>query len=163
MSKPMSPKPTSELIHNASETTVKRTIILDEDLIGGEMLRRLLNVLGYESFVMTGMSAALDVLRASAEPLAVFFDVEAYGETLDGASYTCLIGALLNEPALAQRHIYSVISSSADDVEAALGKTLAHLNIPVLSKPCDAQTIAGLLARAQPSMAPQPTPLYGLN
>ena len=153
----------SELVRNARGVAVKRSIILDEDRTGGELLRGMLNALGYESFLLTSVRSALGALRASAEPFAVFFDVEAYDETLDGEGYACLIGALLNEPALAQRHIYCVVSSSAGDVEAVLGKTLARLSIPILSKPCDTQTIAGLLARAQPRVAPLPMPQCGLN
>jgi CheY-like chemotaxis protein len=142
----------SDLIHYQPADSVRLALILDDDPAGGPALRRALGAMGYEARLMTDASAALDVLRANTETVAVFFDVEAYGETLDGEDYACVIGALLREPALAQRHIYGVISSTADDVETALGKTLARLGTPVFSKPFDVATLAGYLAQARHRM-----------
>ncbi len=137
---------------------VKAALILDDDVTESGKLRRLLDTLGYDARVMTDANAALDALHASAEPIAVFFDVEAYGETLDGQGYTFLIGALLEDPELARRHIYAIISSTADDVEWALGKALDRLNAPVFSKPCAATAVETYLALARGRMIPPPPP-----
>ncbi len=137
---------------------VKVALILDDDAAGSGALRHTLVTLGYDARVMTDAEAALDALRASAEPVALFFSVEAYGATLDGQSYTYLIGTLLEDPALAQRHIYAVISYTADDVEWALGKALDRLNAPVFPKPCSASALETYLALVRGRMAPPPPP-----
>lgn len=136
---------------------MRMAIILDDNGASSERLRRTLGALGYQAQVVTDASVALRALRASAAPLAVFFNVEAYGETLDGESYVSMIGALLNDPELARRHLYAVISSTADDVEVTLGKTLARLETPILGKPCDPATLAAHLARTRAERAPTDT------
>lgn len=126
---------------------VKTALILDDDSSEDNALRRMLGELGYETQVVTDASEALDVLRASADPIALLFDVEAYEETLDGRGYVTLIGALLEDPALAQRHIFAAISSSPEEVEWTLGKALARLHTPIFGKPCAATLEAYLTAR----------------
>lgn len=137
---------------------VTLALILDDDVAGSDALRQTLGVLGYEARVMTDADAALDMLRMSPTPIAMFFDVEAYGATLDGHSYAFLIGALLGDPALAHRHIFAVISSTADDVEWALGKALDRLGAPVFSKPCAASALETYLTMARKREIPPAPP-----
>ncbi|HEX9035417.1 MAG TPA: response regulator [Ktedonobacterales bacterium] len=122
--------------------------ILDDDRAAGEALRGTLGALGYQVTALSDAAMTLAALRASEERAALFFAVEAYGETLDGQGYASLIGALLEDPALARRHVFAVISSSAEDVDWTLGKALARLNTPVFSKPCDAATLDAFLSVA---------------
>jgi CheY-like chemotaxis protein len=146
-------------IRGRVEGPITVALILDDDAASSEALRRMLAALGYEAHVITDADAALDALRVSDTPMAVFFDVEAHGATLDGHSYAFLIGALLGDPALAHRHIYAVISSTADDVEWALGKALDRLGAPVFRKPCAATALETYLALARgrpvPPVAPE--------
>ncbi len=137
---------------------VKVALILDDDVTGSGALQRTLGSLGYEARVMTDASAALDSLRTSVEPMALFFDVEARGATLDGQSYAFLIGALLGDPSLAQRHVFAVISSTADDVDLALGKTLNRLGAPVFDKPCAPRALEAFLTLARGRLTPPAQP-----
>lgn len=145
-------------IHVRVEGPVTVALILDDDAAGSEELRRTLGALGYEAHVITDTDAALDALRVSDTPMAVFFNVEAHGATLDGHGYAFLIGALLGDPALAHRHIYAVISSTADDVEWALGKALDRLDAPVFRKPCAATALETYLALARGRPMPPASP-----
>jgi CheY-like chemotaxis protein len=138
---------------------VKIVLILDDDAVGSEALQHTLDTLGYRTRVMSDADAALDTLRTSPEPVALFFDVEAPGGTLDGQSYTVLIGKLLEDETLASRHIYAVISSSAGEVEWALGKALDRLGAPVFSKPCAATALETYLALARGRMRPPSPPV----
>lgn len=141
---------------------VKVVLILDDDVAGRGALRRTLDSLGYEARVMSDAGAALDALRTSVEPIALFFDVEARGATLDGQGYARLIGALLEDPPLAQRHVFAVISSTADDVDLTLGRTLNRLGAPVFDKPCSPHALEAYLALArgramEPALSPVAT------
>jgi hypothetical protein len=137
---------------------VKVALILDNDPTGSGALWQTLNALGYEARVVSDVDVALDTLRASEEQAAVFFNVEAYGATLDGQSYAFLIGALLSDSELAHRHIYAVISATADDVEWALGKALDRLGAPVFRKPCPATAIEAYLTLAGGKTPPSSVP-----
>ena len=132
---------------------VKMALILDDDLTAREALRHTLDTLGYQTQVASDVDVALDVLRASADTIALFFDVEAYEATLDGRDYVSLIGSLLEDRTLAHKHIFAVISSTPEDVEWTLGKALARLNITILRKPCAAPTIEAYLAMARGQLA----------
>jgi CheY-like chemotaxis protein len=145
-------------IRDRVEGPVTEALILDDDAAGSEDLRRTLGALGYDAYVITDANAALDTLQVSDAPMAVFFNVEAHGSTLDGHSYAFLIGALLGDPSLAHRHIYAVISSTADDVEWALGKALDRLGAPVFRKPCAATALATYLALARGRPIPPTAP-----
>lgn len=147
-----------DTIREQAAGPVKMALILDDDAAGSGALRRTLDALGYQVGVMTNANAALDALRASEEPVAVFFDVEAYEATLDGRGYAFLIGALLEDPELAHRHIFAVISSTADDVEWTLGKALDRLDAPVFSKPCSASALETFLIVAHGRVVPTPLP-----
>jgi hypothetical protein len=104
------------------------------------------------------LDVALDVIRASAEPLAVFFDVEAPHETLAGDDFAGLIGSLLNERALVSKHIFAAISRMPRDVEITLGKVLNRLEIPLFAKPCDVVAIEHHLAHAAECQHAYPVP-----
>ncbi len=135
---------------------VKVVYILDEDRGASEALCDLLARSGYQTRMLGATAEALAALRASDGPCALFFNVEAYGQTLDGRGFASLIGALLEDPALARSHIFAVISSTPEDVEWALGKLLARLGAGVIGKPCDACTIEAYLTLAGRHGAQQP-------
>lgn len=127
---------------------VQTVYILDEDAAASEALCAALIRDGYRAQALGDAVEALATLRASDDPCALFFEVEAYGATLDGRGFASLIGALLQDPALARSHILAVMSSTPDDVEWTLGKSLARLGARVIGKPCDISRIEALLALA---------------
>lgn len=142
-----------DIMQNQPGRLAKTAIVLDDDSRASATLRRMLQTLGYETQALTDALVALDAVRASDEPVALFFDVEAYGETLDGRGYSSLIGALLADPALTRKHVFAITSATADDVEWTLGKVLDRLDMPVFSKPYDAFSIESYLTFAhQPLM-----------
>lgn len=144
-----------DLMQNQPGQFAKTAIVLDDDIRASATLRRMLQTLGYETQALTDAGVALDTVRASEKPVALFFDVEAYGETLDGRGYSSLIGVLLADPALARKHVFAITSATADDVEWTLGKVLDRLDMPVFSKPYDAFSIESYLTLArQPLMQP---------
>jgi hypothetical protein len=135
---------------------VKVVFILDEDTTASAALREEFARLGYPAQTFDNASEALDALRASDECAVLFFDVEAYRETLDGRGFASLIGALLQDPALLRSHHFAAISSTPDEVGWALGKALERLGAPILSKPCCSSTLEGYLALVDPHFLWQP-------
>jgi hypothetical protein len=119
----------------------KKAYILDADINGSARLRWALAGLGYKAEVTEDLGAALDELRASPEPAVVLFDIEAPGETLGGGDYARLVGALLEDRALARRHLFAAVSHTPDEVEITLGKVLGRLQIPLFAKPCNLDAI----------------------
>lgn len=130
------------------QASMKRALILDRDVSGNARLRWALSELGYQVEMAEDLNAALSAIRASAEPLAVFFNIEAPRETLDGEDFADMLGALLSERALRNQHIFAAISNTPLDVEMILGKILDRLEIPLFAKPCDVVAIEGYLALA---------------
>lgn len=126
----------------------RRALILDRDHGGDVKLRWALAGLGYQVDITDDLDTMLDIIRASAEPITVFFDVEAPRETLAGDDFAGLIGSLLNERALVSKHIFAAISRTPLEVEITLGKVLSRLEIPVFTKPCDVVAIERYLAHA---------------
>jgi hypothetical protein len=135
---------------------VQTVYILDEDVAASETLCAALTRHGYRARALADAAEALATLRASDELCALFFNVEAYGKTLDGRGFASLIGALLEDPALARSHVFAVISSTPEEVEWALGKLLAHLNARVFEKPCGAAAIDTYLSLASGRISQQP-------
>lgn len=149
------PDPTRELLTVGS---AKVALILDDDSASSTALQVALAELGYHAQVMRDAEAALATLRASVSPVAMFFNVEAPGETLDDHSYVRVIGALLEDETLARRHIYAVISDTADDVELTLGKALRRLGAPIFCKPCEAAPMEAYLTIASARAISTPVP-----
>lgn len=137
---------------------VTTVYILDEDTQASEALCVALRRHGYRAQTLTSAAGALAMLRASRDVCALFFNVEAYGKTLDGRGFASLIGALLEDQALALAHIIAVISSTPEDVEWTLGKSLARLGARIIGKPCAASTIEAYVMLASGPLAQAPTP-----
>lgn len=147
----------SDRIADSLPAPVKVVFILDEDTAASAALREELAWRDYRVQTFDDASEALDALRASDDGSAMLFDVEAYGATLDGRGFASLIGVLLRDPALARSHYFAVISSTPDEVNGALGKTLERLGAPIFRKPCVAASIEGYLAFADRRFLWQPT------
>lgn len=148
----------SERIAETPLAPVRVVFILDEDRAASAALREELAQLGYQAQAFDDASEALNALRACDEGAVLFFDVEAYGATLDGRGFASLIGDLLREPALARLHNFAVISSTPDEVEQTLGKALARLRAPIFGKPCVGSGVEAYLALAVGHHPWQPAP-----
>lgn len=85
--------------------------------------------------------SALQELRASPWPLVVLLDLRM--PHLDGAG---VLGTVAGDRVLAQRHRFLLLTSNPLPLPPALGTLLACLNVPVVSKPFDVDTLLDVVA-----------------
>ncbi len=85
--------------------------------------------------------SALEVLRASPWPLVVLLDLRM--PHLDGAG---VLGTVAGDRVLAQRHRFVLLTANALPLPLALGTLLACLNVPVVSKPFDVESLLDVVA-----------------
>jgi CheY-like chemotaxis protein len=85
--------------------------------------------------------SALEVLRASPWPLVVLLDLRM--PHLDGAG---VLGTVAGDRVLAQRHRFLLLTSNPLPLPPALSTLLACLNVPVVSKPFDVDTLLDVVA-----------------
>jgi CheY-like chemotaxis protein len=84
---------------------------------------------------------ALEVLRASPWPLVVLLDLRM--PHLDGAG---VLGTVAGDRVLAQRHRFLLLTANPLPLPPALSTLLACLNVPVVSKPFDVDTLLDVVA-----------------
>src|SRR5258708_27626403 len=85
--------------------------------------------------------SGLEELRASAWPLVVLLDLRM--PHLDGAG---VLGTVAGDRVLAQRHRFLQLTANPLPLPLALGTLLACLNVPVVSKPFDVDTLLDVVA-----------------
>ena len=85
--------------------------------------------------------SALEVLRASPWPLVVLLDLRM--PHLDGAG---VLGTVAGDRVLAQHHRFVLLTANALPLPLALGTLLACLNVPVVSKPFDVDSLLDVVA-----------------
>jgi CheY-like chemotaxis protein len=87
--------------------------------------------------------AALEVMRASPYPLIVLLDY--WMPRADGAY---VLRQVAEEDALAQRHVFIVVTATPELLPPAFAALLSRLEIPVLAKPFAVDDLLAAVARA---------------
>ena len=85
--------------------------------------------------------SALQQLRVSPWPLVVLLDLPM--PHLDGAG---VLGTVAGDRVLAQRHRFILLTANPLPLPPALGTLLACLNVPMVSKPFDVDTLLDVVA-----------------
>jgi CheY-like chemotaxis protein len=85
--------------------------------------------------------SALEVLRASPWPLVVLLDLRM--PHLDGAG---VLGTVAGDRVLAVRHRFLLLTANSLPLPPAMGMLLACLNVPVVSKPFDIDSLLDVVA-----------------
>ena len=92
---------------------------------------------------VTSATVALQVLRASAEPMVVVWDL-----WLSDAPRARLIDAIEQEPAVS-RHAFLLLTTSLESVAVEVRERLQRLQIPLLRMPFNIDTMLEQLALGQ--------------
>ncbi|MBF6590131.1 MAG: response regulator [Ktedonobacterales bacterium] len=111
---------------------VPGVLVVDDDEGIRQTLRLVLEDAGYTITEAASGGAALDALRASADPLLVLLDYLMPG--MDGGGVLRLIAA---DAPLAARHAYVLITASPQMLPPELVRLTKRLAITVLPKPFD--------------------------
>lgn len=121
-------------------------------------LRTMLEPEGYAFAEATDGVQALAALRASQEPCVVLLDY--YMPNLDGGG---VLAQVNNEGGALARHEFIVVSSSVGTFPEDFIELTRRLDIRILPKPFERDTIVALVAQAAARInAPSPDPLPDL-
>jgi two-component system response regulator MprA len=115
--------------------------IVDDDPAIREVLRSALEAEGHVVTEAADGVSALVGLRSSPCPLVVLLDLRM--PRLDG---TGVLETVAREQLLAQRHRLVLITANPLPLPPALDTLLVSLEVPVLSKPFDIETLLGMVA-----------------
>lgn len=109
-----------------------RVLVVDDDLAIRETVRFLLEDIGYEVSEAPDGLAALRRLREGIGPLVVLLDMMM--PRMDGAN---VLRAVLDDPRLAHRCTFIVITAGTGTVTLPVKRLLDLLGVPVVYKPFD--------------------------
>ena len=136
--------------------TCVRVLVVDDDLLFRQALRRALEEEGHTVLEAPDGVVALDLLRTVTEPMLVITDHNM--PRLDGPS---LFSFLLEDPGLALRHRFLYLTAANRMLAAAFTRQLDLLGVPVFRKPFDLgaflEAVAEAATRLPPGRAPHPT------
>jgi CheY-like chemotaxis protein len=107
-----------------------RVLVVDDDRSIRETLHAVLQEEGYHVLEAEDGKAALDILRASAEPLVVLLDLRM--PVLDGAG---LLSIVAEDRHLATFHSFLLITANLDQITGKTARLLHQLHVPVIPKP----------------------------
>jgi CheY-like chemotaxis protein len=116
-------------------------LVVDDDPGIRAVLRCALQAAGHAVMEAADGVSALDGLRASPHPLIVLLDLRM--PRLDGAG---VLATVAGDRALAQRHQFVLVTADPLPLPPALDALLASLDVPVVSKPFDIDTVLDLVA-----------------
>src|SRR5260370_27017794 len=115
--------------------------VVDDDPWMRAVLRSALEAEDHAVLEAADGVSALQELRASPWQLVVLLDLRM--PHLDGAG---VLGTVTGDRVLAERHRYLLLTSNPLPLPPALGTLLACLNVPVVSKPFDVDSLLDVVA-----------------
>ena len=121
---------------------IVHVLVVDDDRGIRLLLRSALEERGYVVSEAADGLPALEQLRTSYWPLVVLLDLKMPG--LGGAG---VLGAVAGDRALAQRHRYVLVTANAATLPLALGTLLGCLEVPLVQKPFDFETVLAVVAQ----------------
>jgi len=118
-------------------------LVADDDPDIRETVGDILEAEGYGVLKAHNGTEALDLLRATAPPLVVLFDLQM--PKLDGAG---VLGVVAADKQLATRNHYILMTARVRSLPLAFAHLLYHLHILLLPKPFDVEQILTMVADA---------------
>jgi CheY-like chemotaxis protein len=130
------------------QTDIITALIVDRDRQTTSRLRRSLEELGYAVLEADETEVALEMLAEEASSFVTFFGVELPRNRMSGMDHADLIGALLRDTRLGERHAFIAVSEDPETVEVILGRLLERLSVPIISRPTGLDALRAAMARA---------------
>jgi CheY-like chemotaxis protein len=122
-------------------THMTHVLVVDDDPEIRAVLRCALQAAGHAVMEAADGVSALDRLRASPNPLIVLLDLRM--PRLDGAG---VLATVAGDRALVHRHQFVLVTADPLPLPPALDALLASVDVPVVSKPFDIDTVLDLVA-----------------
>ncbi|HEX8032417.1 MAG TPA: response regulator [Ktedonobacterales bacterium] len=122
---------------------VTTVLIVDDDEGIRETLRFMLEDAGYGVIEAKNGIEALDVLRASQQPMVVLLDVKM--PALNGEQ---VLEAVVKDPHGLHRHAYVLVTASPQAITPRMMELIAQLAIPFVPKPFGMDQLLNTIERA---------------
>ncbi len=140
---------------NLSPATI---LIVDDDAAIRELIAETLSDEGYNIVQAPDGARALDILRASAEPLVVLLDL-----MVPGMSGKDVLQAVAAGRHLATTHAYVLITAAEHSLPLPFVHLLTVLKVPILPKPFDLRVLLYRVEHALRRLAPREVSLAGCD
>lgn len=126
----------------------QHVLIVEDDLSLRLTLRAFLEEEGYGVFEAPDGRPALERLHASSQRLVVLLDMHMPG--MDGRQ---VLEAVAAHDLLATRHAYVMMTANAHTLPLPFAMLLTQLDVPVIAKPFDLDTLLAAIAAAAQRLA----------
>lgn len=124
-------------------------LIVNNDSSLRRKMRQSLEAIGYGVTEATDAESGLEILRASENAMVALFNVELHKNTMTGADGVAFLGAAACDVRLAQRYGFIIITPTPGELDAALGKLIKQLSIPILAEPVDMDEMRRRVSEAE--------------
>jgi two-component system, NtrC family, response regulator HydG len=118
-------------------------LVVDNDPGQREMLRLLLEEAGHIVSEADSGDGALDILRSANERLVVLLD-----QRMPGLGGDEVLRVAADDHTLATRHVYILVTASPQHLVAAPPDVITRLNVPIVEKPFDMDTLLLMVEQA---------------
>jgi CheY-like chemotaxis protein len=118
-----------------------QVLVVDDDQPTREVLRMMLEDAGYEVVEAPNGTAALELLRASEQRMVALVD-----QVMPGVDGIAVLSTLADDPQLAARHAYVLMTAGARPLGEPEVALLSTLSAPLLRKPFDIDVLLEVVA-----------------
>lgn len=139
--------------HNAAPLSARvrapcSILIVDDDQSIRETLRMALEDEGYTVYEARDGAEALDILRASAQPLVALLDLRLPRMTGDA-----LLRRIQRKERLPARHTFLMVTANREQLSPASLRLLQRMHVSVIPKPFELDDLLARVARAADELA----------
>jgi CheY-like chemotaxis protein len=123
-------------------------LIVNSDPAAREKLRQPLESAGYSILEADDVEDGLAMLHTSEGAMVTLFKVALFNNIISGTDGIAFLGAARYDARHGRKHAFVVVTPTPDQLQAALGRLLAHLSIPVLAEPFSADDLVNAVDQA---------------
>lgn len=124
-------------------------LLLHYDPVLRAQLRQSLEADGHRVQETSDAESGLALLRSCEEGMIVIFNVSLHRNTMAGTDGIAFLGAAIGERRLAYKHAFIILTPTPDQLDAALGRLLNHMSLPVLAEPLAMNEVLQLVKAAE--------------
>ncbi|HEX6543474.1 MAG TPA: hypothetical protein VF040_17080 [Ktedonobacterales bacterium] len=110
-------------------------LIVNNDRAARTMMRQSLEAAGHTIMEADDVESGLAILRTSQGAMVTLFTVALFNNIMTGTDGVAFLGAAAWDSRAGHEHAFVIVTPTPEHLEAALGRLLAHLSVPILAEP----------------------------
>lgn len=122
-------------------------LIVNSERAARSKMRQALEAAGYTIIEAEDAESGLAILKASEGAMVTLFSVALFNNIVTGTDGIAFLGAAAWDARLGHPHAFVAVTPTPDQVEAALGRLLAHLSVPILAEPFNPADLVNVVTR----------------